>query len=391
VYADELIMPWYEAARDLVPGVEPFDIHTHTGWHDPDGFTLTADALVEALGLIDGDAAVFTLADPSGYSAANDRILAEAAASDGRLVPFCRVDPRAAALAEAERALAAGARGIKLHPRAERFRLADPEVEPVIALADELRLPVIVHAGRGIPALGRDAVDLARRYPRMRLILAHAGVCDLAWIWRDAADLPNLFFDTAWWNSSDLLTVFALVPPGQILYGSDAPYGTPLHSCTMALRCALQAGLDADQIRAVMGGQARRLVAREEPVDLGPPLGPDGAVSADLLLERVYEFLISAINRSIAGGSSEETVALARLACEVGNDAPQAPVCRSVLAVLDRYEHFVAEAAAVDSLDTPARLFPALHPLVLAATVARTPGVSVPQPEPEDVAERQTG
>jgi predicted TIM-barrel fold metal-dependent hydrolase len=391
VYADELVIPWYDAARELLPGVQPFDIHTHTGWNDPDGFAVTADRLVEALELIDGQAAVFTLADPAGYRAANDRILAEAAASGGRLVPFCRVDPRADGRAEAERALGAGARGIKLHPRAEGFRLADPEVEPVIALADERGLPVIVHAGRGIPALGRDAVDLARRYPRMRLILAHAGVCDLAWIWREAAQVPNLFFDTAWWNTTDLLALFAFVPPGQILFGSDAPYGTPLHSYTMALRCALQAGLDADQIRAVMGGQARRLLAGEDPADLGAAPGPERAASADLLLERVYEFLISAINRSMAAGPSEESVALARLACEVGNDAPQAPVCRSVLAVLDRHERFVAEPAGLDQLDESVRLFPALHLLVMAATVARTPGVPVPQPEPEDVAERQSG
>jgi hypothetical protein len=383
-------MPWYDAARAVVPGLEPFDIHTHTGWNDPDGFSLTADRLIEALELIDGHAAVFTLADPGGYRVANDRILAEAAASGGRLVPFCRVDPRADGRAEAERAVAAGARGIKLHPRAERFRLADSEVEPVIALADERRLPVIVHAGRGIPALGRDAVDLARRFPGMRLILAHACVSDLAWIWREAAELPNLLFDTAWWNTSDLLALFAFVPPGQILFGSDAPYGTPLHSYTMAVRCALQAGLDADQVRAVMGGQARRLLAGQETLDLGPAPGPEGGASGDLLLERVYEFLISAINRAMVSGSNEESIALARLACEVGNDAPQAPVCRSVLAVLERHEHFMAEPAGLEQLGKGARFFPALHLLVMAATVARTPSVPVPQPEPEDVAERQT-
>jgi hypothetical protein len=159
----------------------------------------------------------------------------------------------------------------------------------------------------------------------------------------------------------------------------------------MAVRCALHAGLDAEQVRAVMGGQARLLLAGDDPLDLGPAPGPERAGGADLLLERVYEFLISAINRSMVGGSSEESIALARLACEVGDDAPQAPVCRSVLAVLDRHEHFMADPAALDELDTAARFFPALHLLVLAATVARTPGAPVPQPEPEDVAERQTG
>jgi predicted TIM-barrel fold metal-dependent hydrolase len=39
-------------------------------------------------------------------------------------------------------------------------------------------------------------------------------------------DQPNLFFDTAWMVPADLLALFALVPPGRILYGSDAPYMT---------------------------------------------------------------------------------------------------------------------------------------------------------------------
>ena len=59
-----------------------------------------------------------------------------------------------------------------------------------------------------------DAVDLAERYPARSVILAHAGICDLAWIWRDAADQPNLFFDTAWWNATDLLTLFCAGPAG---------------------------------------------------------------------------------------------------------------------------------------------------------------------------------
>ena len=390
MYADELIRPWHDSLRELVPGIEPFDVHTHTGWNDPDGFTLRAERLIEALELIDGRAAVFTLADPGGYREANDRILAECADSGGRLVPFCRVDPRAEPVAEAERALAAGARGIKLHPRAEAFRLAEHEVTPVFELADERRLPVIVHAGRGIPALGRDAVDMAARFPGARLILAHAGISDLAWIWREASGLPNLFFDTSWWNASDLLTLFAFVPPGQVLFGSDAPYGTPMHGELLAARCALQAGLSADQVREVMGGQARRLIEGEEPLDLGPAPGPD-AVGSDLLLERVIGYLNGAIGRAMVRKDPDEQLSLARLSCEVGDEAPQAPVCRSVLALLDRHDHFFDDPRALADVEEVARFFPSVHLMILAACVARTPGVPAAQPEPEDVGERQHG
>ena len=390
MYADELIRPWHAAVRGVVGEVEPFDIHTHTGWNDPDGFSITRDRLVAALEEVGGRAAVFTLADPSGYPAANDRILAEAAESGGRLVPFCRLDPRDDPLTEAERALAAGAQGIKLHPRAESFVLSDPALAPVMDLAAERGVPVIVHAGRGIPALGRDAVDLVERLPGLRLILAHAGISDLAWIWRRTADLPNLFFDTAWWTPSDLLALFALVPPGRILFGSDAPYGTPLHSEVMTLRCALQAGLSPEQARAVMGGQATRLVAGEQPLELGPAPGPARAAS-DLLLDRVDVFILSAIGRAMGGGSVDEYMALARLACEVGEDAPQAPVCRSILALLDRHDAYAAAPTGLDQLAEHAHFFPALHLLILAATISRTPDVAVPEPEAEDIDSRRNG
>jgi predicted TIM-barrel fold metal-dependent hydrolase len=389
VYADELIRPWYDSLRELVPGIRPFDIHTHTGWNDPDGFAITADKLVEALEIVDGRAAFFTLADPAGYRQANDRVLAEAeAVGNGRLVPFCRIDPRNDGVGEAERALAAGAKGIKFHPRAENFRLADPEVEPVIALAHERKLPLIVHAGRGIPALGRDAVDLAQRYPDVRLILAHAGISDLAWIWREVPGTPNLLFDTAWWTAADLLALFAYIPPGQILFGSDAPYGTPLHSEVMTLRCALQAGVTPEQAVEVMGGQAERIIAGEDPVDLGPAPGP-GAAVGDLMLDRVYVFLLSAVGRAMGGGETDEYMALSRLACEVGEEAPQAHACKSILALLDRHDRYVAEPTGLDQLQPKAHFFPALHLLILAATVARTPSVPVPEPDPEDLDERR--
>ena len=74
--------------------------------------------------------------------------------------------------------------------------------------------PVLFHAGRGIPHLGEAVVDLARRYPGARLILAHAGISDLGWIADEAAALQNLFFDTAWWNVADQLQLYATIPPG---------------------------------------------------------------------------------------------------------------------------------------------------------------------------------
>jgi hypothetical protein len=392
VYADRYLRPWYDAVVELVPRYRPFDAHTHTGSNDPDGYRSSVERLTEALDEIRARAAVFTMHEPDGYPAANDRVLDEASDSNGQLVPFCRLNPHEGdAAAEAERCLDSGARGLKLHPRAERFRLEERLTEPIFAVAHERAVPVLIHAGRGIPALGRDAVELCERFPRAKLILAHAAVCDLAWIWREAASHPNLYFDTAWWNATDLLTLCALVPPGQVLWGSDAPYGTPLQSTLLTFRCALQAGVTPEQLTVVGGEQMRRLCDGEEPLDLGPAPGHE-AVEIDLLLERVSSYLQTAVGRLLLREGAEEYLQLARLACEVGDDSPRAPVCRSVLALLDRFDQYQADHPAELSHSEGEIRFPGLHLVVIAAAVALTPDVALP-PDPEPVAagERSSG
>jgi predicted TIM-barrel fold metal-dependent hydrolase len=372
VIPDSGMLPWLDRVREAVPDLEPLDAHTHLGFNDPDGYSCSREQLEGALERIGARAFVFPMHEPEGYPAANDMVIAEAERCEGRLFPFARLDPHDDPLSETERALARGARGIKLHPRAEQFTLDDPALEPVFALACERRLPVMVHAGRGIPALGRNAVEACTRHPDMRLILAHAGISDLAWIWRVSPDHPNLFFDTSWWSPSDVQALFALVAPGQILMASDAPYGSPTWATVMAARNALQAGLSADQTRAVLGGQALRLVSGEEPLDLGPAPGP-GQLPHDPLLDRIYSFLMSALGQMFHGVEPTETLALVRLACDVGEDAPQAPVCRWVLEMLDERERYSPEGDG-----RPARFAPGLHFAIGAIGIVRTPDVPMP-------------
>ena len=366
------MLPWLDRLRDDVPDIEPLDAHTHIGANDPDGYACSSAELKGSLARIQARAFVFPMHEPDGYSAANDMVIEEAEASSGRLFPFARLNPHDDALAEAERALGRGAHGIKLHPRAEQFTLDHPGLQPVFALANERHLPVMVHAGRGIPALGRHSVDATGRHPGMRLILAHAGISDLAWIWRETPDHPNLFFDTSWWSPSDVQALFALVAPGQILMASDAPYGSPTWATVMSARNALQVGLGAEQTRGVLGGQALRLVNGEEPLDLGPPPGVE-KLSRDPLLDRVYSFLMSALGQMFQGVEPAETLALVRLACDVGDDAPQAAVCRWVLELLDQRERYSPEGDG-----RPARFAPGLHFAVAAIGIVRTPDVPAP-------------
>lgn len=374
MYDDALIRPWFESAVERVPGLALFDAHAHIGSNDPDGLALSARELIDTMEAVDARSVVTPLHEPDGYPAANDHVLEECERSAGRLVPFCRVDPHSDGTGEARRCVEAGARGIKLHPRAERFELSDPELEGVFALAHERRLPVLIHAGRGIPTIGRDALSLAKRFPSAPLILAHGAICDLNWIWREAQHQPNLFFDTAWWHSTDLAALFALIPPGQILYGSDPPYFTPMLIATCMIRTALQAGLDADRLRAIAGGQLQRLLDGKDPLDLGPAVA-SGRGAPSIMLERVNAMLLLGVSRLLLGDTGYEPLALARLACDIGvDDEPETQVCRSVLALLELQECSSREG---EGFATPGASL-----VMLAANVTRTPDVPLP-PIPE--------
>ena len=94
---DDPIEPFYaDLAATLPPGTAWFDVHTHMGRNDPDGFRCTADEVVACLDRAGhAQALVFPMQEPDGYPAANDRVLAEAEASGGRLRALCRLDPHA--------------------------------------------------------------------------------------------------------------------------------------------------------------------------------------------------------------------------------------------------------------------------------------------------------
>ena len=135
----------------------------------------------------------------------------------------------------------------------------------------------------------------------------------------------------------------------------------------------------------MLGGQLERLLAREEPLDLGPAPG-HGNLPVDPLLDRVHTFLVMAMGQGLRGVEPEEALALAALACEVGDDAPQAAVCRSVLALLEYREAYEPKPG-----ERPPRFAKALHLIVLAACLARTPAVPLPpDPVPADVGERES-
>src|ERR671933_2801093 len=275
--ADELMQAWEQKLRyELPDGADIFDVHVHLGT-DIDGFRGDYEELEriqERYGI--SRAFVFCLDEPDrhpAFRAANDRTLEHAERSGGRLIPFVRLDLSESPVEEAKRCLDLGARGIKLHPRAQRFELNDERLEPVFAVAAERRVPILIHGGRGLPPIADHLRALHEAHPEAQLIVAHCGIADLAALCECFSGRRGVFFDTSVWSAIDILDLLSRVSPEQVLYASDYPYGQQPGSLRIAIKTARVAGYSDDQVRDVLGRTAARIAEREPFPEPTEPVG----------------------------------------------------------------------------------------------------------------------
>jgi hypothetical protein len=274
--------------------------------------------------------------------------LAWAGESEGRLVPFCRLDPAEDPRDEAERCIAAGARGIKLHPRAQAFVFDGPEMESVFAVAEEAAVPILIHAGRGLPPLADGLADLALRHPGAVLILAHGAICDQGILTTRLAEHPGVLYDMSCFFPLDVIELFARVPAERIVFASDPPYGMPATTLYLAVRLARQARLDEQTTRLMLGGTMAALIDGH---DLPPttPARRGGSIALSGRLARVYGYA-SLVGPALFTGAGEQADAMldmALAACRDPQPGSDGEALETIGAALGAAKALVAEPDGV--------------------------------------------
>ena len=121
------------------------------------------------------------------------------------------------------------------------------------------------------------------------------------------------------------------MPPGRILFGSDAPYMDLEAVLAITLRCGRFAGLSAEVFELVVGGQLENLLAGEPAADAGPPPGPPRIASSPLA-NRVTTALVASGAAMLSGGDPAQMLEMARLAVGDGSALGESgPVVRQLL------------------------------------------------------------
>lgn len=124
--------------------------------------------------------------------------------------------------------------GVKFHGTYENLPITDSTYKPILEILNEKEALLLVHTGRfkdgdiSSNTSYLHAVNVAKTYPKIKVILAHMGGNDTAIVKKalDASkDVKNIWFET-----SGITTPFRIeraveeIGPERILFGSDAPW-----------------------------------------------------------------------------------------------------------------------------------------------------------------------
>jgi hypothetical protein len=330
------------------------DAHTHLG-SDEDGQSLDLASLITYLDQVDraARACVFPLHDPDrrpAYRTPNDRVLQWARESGDRLLPFCRLDPAEQPVAEAQRCLALGARGIKLHPRAQSFGFGNAAAAAIFEVARDAGVPILIHAGRGMPPMDALA-DLALRYPAVGLVLAHAAIADQGMFAARLAGHPRVVYDTSCFSALDVIELFARVPAERIVFASDVPYGRPIGGLFQTMRVAAYAGLDVAERASVAGATMAALVEGKPLAPASPPRVAQVRPTSGRLA-RLSGYLLMGFAAVMGAGPPPDParalpgIALARAVCRDPDPGVVGPVLRRIDVLLAGTEELIADAGA---------------------------------------------
>lgn len=191
----------------------------------------------------------------------------EAAGAGARLWPCASVHPRDAdKLVRLRRLAARGARMVKLHPAAQRFYADERLAMEIYAECERLDLVLFFHAGRaGIePRAGlnynlmRHLLAVPRSFPRLRIVLGHAGARDVDEAAQLARAHDNVWLGTHGQGVTRLHELLRELGPEKLLFGSDWPW---YHLASSLAKVLLVTEGWPEARRAVLHGNADRLFA----------------------------------------------------------------------------------------------------------------------------------
>lgn len=158
----------------------------------------------------------------------NEDIPKYVAENPDRLIPFCSVNPWNfhTAADELEKCYKEGFKGLKLHPTLCGFRLSDHKlVDPLFEITQTYGGVVIVHGSADLYNCPLEFDRMARRFPKVPLLMAH---CGFFGEWELAIELAmendNLYLETSRVPGFETSKIIEKLGAEKVIWGTDGPF-----------------------------------------------------------------------------------------------------------------------------------------------------------------------
>lgn len=119
---------------------------------------------------------------------------------------------------------------VKIHTIGHSVNPLGEDADLVFQTANELGIPVMVHTGPGVPfALPALCIPPARKYPSLKIVLAHAGFAVFtAEAQVAASECSNLYLETSWCIADDIGWMISTIGSERVMMGSDLIKNIPV-------------------------------------------------------------------------------------------------------------------------------------------------------------------
>lgn len=121
-----------------------------------------------------------------------------------------------------------GFRGIKAHPLAHAYVADDAIMDPIMASAKDLQIPVFIHCGHPPFSLPWSIALLAERHPDVKVVMIHMGHGHGVYIdasLKMAKRYPNIYLEMSGMPMpSKILQAYREIGADRIMFGTDAPF-----------------------------------------------------------------------------------------------------------------------------------------------------------------------
>ncbi len=239
------------------------DMHGHLGRYASSIPEVTAESIVRVMartGVARTVVAGMLPSTPHETEADNRRVLEAMREYPGRILGYLRVCPAApkATPSEAEKLLAQGFVGLKLHNHIG-VEYTHPAYEPYLAAANARRMPVLLHTW-GQKDEFNQVRQLARRYPELSWLMAHAGCSSESQYCDIARSVKNVYLETALSMSPRGLVARLAERAGadKVVWGSDVCFINQAQQLGKILGAHLP---EADK-EAILSKNAQRILGR---------------------------------------------------------------------------------------------------------------------------------